>query len=121
MAEPCAICGTTEADTYRFCSPRKAFVCLMHEKMCEHYSEKLLSNGTHCKCKLASPPRRKYRFLALTEDVDKARAKYMDKTYEELKIGFGLLEERYRQVDNPEVRTTIIARLAAIEELLEEM
>jgi len=118
MAEACFRCGTTEADTYRFCSARKSFVCINCERACEHFSSKLLSNGTNCK--LTLPPKHSYRFLTLTKDVEKAKEQYTGKTDEELKTGFKLLEERYRHVDKPEVRATIRARLAAIEERLED-
>ena len=118
MAEACFRCGTTTADTYRFCSTRKRFVCINCELACEHYSRKLLSNGTNCK--LTLPPKRSYRYLTLTEDVEKAKAKYTDKTEEELRSAFKLLEERYRQLDEPPARAAIRARLAAIEELLED-
>lgn len=120
MAEPCAICGTTEADTYRFCSGRKAFVCLRCEQACQHYSRKLLSNGTNCRCTLACPPQSRYRYLTMSDEVEKAKEKYKDKTKEELENGFKLLEERYKKTDEPSVRTTIRTRLAAIEELLKE-
>ena len=118
MAERCAICGTTEADTYRFCSARQEFVCIRCERACDHFSHKLLANGTSCK--LTLPPKRSYRFLTLESDVIKAKERYIGKTIAELKKGFELLEERYKKTDDATVRATIRARLAAIEEILEE-
>lgn len=119
MAEKCAICGTTEADTYRFCSARREFVCITCERACEHFSNKLLANGTNCK--LTLPPKNSYKFLTLEADVNNARERYIGKTADELRAGFKLLEERYKKSHDATVRATIRARLAAIEEILEEL
>ena len=118
MTEPCVVCGTTEADTYRFCSARKAFVCIRCEQACLHFSRRPLSNGTNCK--LTMPPRNSYRFLTLSKDVEVQKAKYTGKTKTELMEGFEILRAKYKVTDEPAERAVIRARLAAIEELLEE-
>lgn len=45
----CWRCGTHEAETWRFCSIKKEFVCLNCERSCPSHSRAMLPDGTHCR------------------------------------------------------------------------
>ena len=118
MAEPCAICGTTEAETYRFCSARKGFVCIRCETSCEHYSRKLLANGTNCR--ITMPQHRKYTFLTVADDVFKVKKRLEKAATEELKGYFYILEQKLKESSEPTERSSIRTSLAAMEQIFEE-
>ena len=118
MAEPCAICGATDSDTYRYCSARRAFVCLNCENACEHHSRKLLSNGTNCR--LTFPPKQSFKFVTVESDVETFRKKYNGRSREELKRIFLLLRERHKLAATPQARAELRTSLAAVESLLKE-
>lgn len=120
MAETCYRCGNTEADTYRYCSHRKAFVCVHCESACPNYSSKLLPNGTNCRLKYMSPMNKMFQYLCNSQEVKEAKVKYRV-------LPVNLLKERYKEFyqkhngsGDSGYRSLLRVELAAIQEVLEE-
>jgi len=118
MAEPCAVCGTTEAETYRFCSARGDFVCIICERSCPNYSSKLLANGTNCR--ITIPQRRKWSYLTIPSDVYREKKRLERADTGQLEKLFVALEKRLFAVEDLLDRANIRTSLAAIEQILEE-
>lgn len=118
MAEPCAVCGTTEAETYRFCSPRRDFVCIMCERSCPNYSSKLLPNGTNCR--ITIPQQRKYSYLTISADVFREKKRLEKTETEHLKSLFAVLEKKLLAANEASDRANIRTSLAAMEQIFEE-
>lgn len=114
----CWNCGTVTSDTWRFCSVRKEYVCINCERACEHYSRKLLPNGSNCR--MTYSPKNYYKKLCETEEFHTNYERYKSHSTEQLKARFHILKERYKNDEFPKQRGTIRAELAALKELLEE-
>ncbi len=120
MAEACLICGTTTADTYRYCSTRRGFVCINCERGCNHFSRKLLPNGCNCKLTYMYPFRKYVSFLANSEEIEAAKAKYLNMTNQVLESRYKALHDTHNKSDSSENRTKLRVELAAISELLSQ-
>ena len=120
MAEACWRCGTTEAETYRYCTSRKRFVCLQCERICENHSRKLLPNGTNCKLTYNYPIRQLYGYLANSEEVRTAKEKYIKNSNVVLKSKFAELHKAHNSCDDTNTRVKLRVELAAINEILTE-
>ena len=120
MAEACFRCGTTTAETYRYCSSRKAFVCINCERGCEHFSSRLLPNGCNCKLTYTQPFKKYVGFLANPGEIEKAKEKYSDLPRDMLVIKYNALYEAHNKTDNPETRSKLRVELAALSELAEK-
>lgn len=120
MAEACFRCGTTIAETYRFCSSRRAFVCINCERMCEHYSRKLLPNGCNCQLTYMHPFKKYVSFLANPSEIESAKEKYAEYSLSMLEAKYNSLYEIHNKTDNPETRSKLRVELAALSELSEQ-
>ena len=118
MAEACWRCGTTEAETYRFCSSRGRFVCIQCERACENYSRKLLPNGTNCKLTYNYPNGKIFSFLANSDEVKVAKNKYIQLANPVLKEKFNELHKAHNNATDTKVRVGLRVELAAINEIL---
>lgn len=120
MANPCWKCGSTDADTYRYCSYKKDFVCIACEQACSQYSRKLLPNGTNCRLSYIYPMGRIYTFLANSEEVNAAKEKYIAIDSSVLKANFENKQLAHENSDNEVTRAKLRVELAAIYSILEE-
>ena len=120
MAEACFRCGTTTAETYRYCSSRKAFVCINCERGCEHYTRKLLPNGCNCKLTYNQPFKKYVSFLANPAEIESAKEKYAGYTLSMLKSKYSSLYKVHKNTDDPEARSKLRVELAALSELAEQ-
>lgn len=114
----CFQCGTETAETWRFCSKRREFVCINCERACPHYSRNLLPNS--CNCRLTYVPENYYKYLCSTEEYKSYREKYMSFNIVQLRGRFGSLKESYRIVEDASTRSTMRAELAALKDLIQE-
>lgn len=119
MAEACWKCGTTEAETYRFCSARKRFVCKTCEMNCPNYSKQMLPNGTNCKLKYMLPINNTIKYLANGDEVLQAKERYKSLPKKILKIRFDNIYKIYCSSNEASQRSLLRVELAAIGELLE--
>ena len=119
MAEACWKCGTTEAETYRYCSARKMFVCKTCESNCSNYSKQMLPNGTNCKLKYMSPINKLFKYLSNTDEVKKAKIKYEKLPKNVLTNRFNDIYKSFCLSDDAAQRSLLRVELAAIQELLE--
>ena len=116
----CWICGTEEADTWRYCSAKKQFVCITCERACANFSQKLLPNG--CNCRLASlqPSNRLFKYLANPSEVDAAKTKYESYSLDNLRRRYRDLNEAHKNCDDSEIRAKLRVELTAIYEVAQE-
>ncbi len=125
MSAVCWNCGTTEAETYRFCSVRKEFVCLNCERSCPSYSRVMLPNGTHCmeayKREVGFAERQlDRRFLSLKADVDKAKEYWEERNPED---AYSLLAKAIAKYDDsvdPKYRSNACAHITALQLIIKE-
>lgn len=120
MAEACWRCGDITAETYRYCSYKKAFVCLNCEHSCSQYSRKMLPNGTNCRLTYTYPVGKLYTFAANSEDVKAAKEKYIQINSAALKASFENMRRAHDGSDNAVTRAKLRVELAAIHGILEE-
>lgn len=120
MAEACWKCGDTEAETYRYCSHKKAFVCLNCERSCSQYSRKMLPNGTNCRLTYTYPSGKLFSFVTSSDDVETARKKYIQFDNATLKLRYNNMLRAHNTSNNAETRAKLRVELAAIYSILEE-
>ena len=120
MAEACWKCGDTDAETYRYCSYKKAFVCINCEHSCSQYSGKMLPNGTNCRLTYTYPAGKLYTFVANSEDVKVAKEKYITIDSSVLKASFENKRRAHSNCDDAATRAKLRVELAAIHSVLEE-
>ena len=116
----CYVCGTEDADTWRFCSPKKAFVCISCERACSNYSSKLLPNGCNCRITYMQPAGMLFKHFANTAEVASAKGKYESMTLETLRERYKALHNTHIECEEPETRAKLRVELAAICEVAEE-
>ena len=119
MAEACWRCGTVEAETYRFCSARKRFVCKTCETNCSNYSKQMLPNGTNCKLKYMTPINKTFKFLANRDEISRAKERYKRLSKAVLKVRFEDIYKSYCASKESAQRSLLRVELAAMQELLE--
>lgn len=114
----CFRCGTETAETWRYCSSRKEFVCITCERACPEYSRKLLPNGTNCR--MTYIPEDFYRYLHSTEEYEKFVEKYAGFNLEQLRGRFLSVKESYKGSDNGSAKHLMRAELTALKDLIEK-
>ena len=114
----CFNCGTTEAETWRFCSSRKEFVCLACEKICANYSRQVLPNG--CNCHLTYIPEDYYKYLCSMDKFKEYREKYKEFNILQLRGRFKSLKESFLASSDTAARANMRAELAALKDLIDE-
>ena len=114
----CFNCGTTEAETYRFCSSRKEFVCLACEKICANYSRSMLPNG--CNCRLTYIPKDYYKYLCSTDKYKEYKEKYQNFNNLQLRGRFQSVKESFKASGDAVTRANMRAELAALKDLIDE-
>ena len=114
----CFSCGTTEAETWRFCSSRKEFVCLACEKICANYSRQVLPNG--CNCRLTYIPEDYYKYLCNTDKYKEYYRRYESFNNLQLRGLFKSVKESYAESNDVEARVDMRAKLAALKALIDE-
>lgn len=116
----CWICGQAGHHTYRYCSEKKAFVCLHCELYrCPNYSAATLPNGTHCRVSYARESEKDRRinrvFIAPIERVNAARERYKGFTAERLYEEYCVLLEKYDKSSDNLHRAALRIELAAMQ------
>lgn len=117
----CWICGQAGHHTYRYCSIKRAFVCLRCEHdRCKEYSSAMLPNGTHCRALYAREDEKARRvnrvFIAPIERVKVARERYKGFTAERLYEEYCVLLEKYDKSSDNLYRATVRIELAAMQQ-----
>ncbi len=116
----CWRCGTEESDTWRFCSARGQFVCIMCERACENYSHKLFPNGCNCRLTYSQPTSKLFKNLANPKEVDAAKQKYAVLSLEILRQRYKELHRTHSESTDPNTRAKLRVELAAICEAADE-
>lgn len=122
----CWICGRAGHQTYRFCSVKRAFVCLHCERdRCREYSGSMLPNGTHCKASYAKESERDRKlnrvFIAPAERVRAARERYKKFDSERLYGEYCELLARYDESSDNLHRAALRIELIAMQKEIKKM
>lgn len=120
----CWRCGTSEADTWRFCPIKKEFVCLNCERSCPSYSRAMLPNGTNCWALYAKDATARKilnrRFPANSGAVAEARKYWQRRRPETLSEILAKAVEKHDASDDAEYRANVRAHISALQELIKE-
>ena len=116
----CYICGTEDAETWRFCSSKGQFVCISCEKVCNNYSAKLLPGGVNCKIRSTGIDSRFWSYLTNRQEVIEAKQKYESLTIEELRERYKSIHATHQQCEDSKTRVKLRIELAAMCEVANE-
>lgn len=120
----CWRCGTREAETWRFCSVKKEYVCFNCERTCPSYSRTILSSGTHCMAiyskENAAQAVLARRFMASPDAIAEARKYWEKRKIETLPDILQKAIDKYDASDDLQYRADVRAHIAAMQELIRE-
>ena len=120
----CWICGTTTAETWRFCSVKREFVCINCERSCPDHTAQMLPSGINCVKLHARLDRRAQAlnrvFIAGADAVARERARLEKMSDGDLWASFGDMINRYDLETDDRRRADKRAVLAALKVLILE-
>lgn len=116
----CYVCGTEDAETWRFCSSKGQFVCISCEKVCNNYSAKLLPGGVNCRIQSTGLDSRFWNYLTNRQEVAEAKKKYESWPIEQLRQRYKEIHAAHQQSNDASTRVKLRVELAAMCEVAEE-
>lgn len=120
----CWRCGTREAESWRFCSVKREYVCINCERSCPSYSRQMLSSGIHCLSLYAKENAAQKvlsrRFIASPAAVAEAREYWKRRKVETLPDILQKAVEKYDASDDAEYRADVRAHITAMQDLIRE-